>query len=160
MTCIQEYGWRNESLQQNIPHITREEWPVIFANCNDEELTVVVNLYHNPGQMMPNDGTGRDTPTRSYFQFLGTTFNHQVRNGGTPTAPGTLRDRNNRVIPISVQNPAVSSLQLGPPVTTILRAEHPQPVPSAQVRFTSNILDTANPIPALLQAPRMVAPTG
>ena len=58
-------------------------------------------------------------------------------------------DAKEEEIPINVQNSEMSSLQLGPPVTST----------SAQIRFTSNIFDTANPIIALHQAPRMVTPT-
>ena len=104
---------------------------------------------------MPNASTGRDTSTKSYFQFLGATFNHQIRNGVTSTASGThreqnvlelTRDENNRLIPRNEQNPAVSSLQLYPPVTSILRTEQHQSVTSARVRFTSSNLDTTIPI--------------
>ena len=62
----------------NIPDITQEEWPEIFRHCNNQEFPYVINLYQNPERRMPNEGTGRNTPFKDYYQFLDTSFNERV----------------------------------------------------------------------------------
>ena len=45
MLRLHEFGWMTGDLIQNIPQITSEEWTVIFANCNEEQRTTLINLY-------------------------------------------------------------------------------------------------------------------
>ena len=113
MLRLHEFGWMTGELIQNIPHITNEEWPVIFANCTDEHCTTLINLYQRPGRLILNKGTGQATPTRAYQQVLGTIFNDQVRNGGTP--PVYRTNGTNGPVPTTNligHNGAVSSPQM------------------------------------------------
>ena len=55
---------------KNIPEITQDEWPEILSHCTNQEFTYIINLYQNPGRRMPNEGTGRKTPFKEYYQFL------------------------------------------------------------------------------------------
>ena len=80
MLRLHEFGWMNGNLVQNIPQMTNEEWTVILANCNEEQRTTLINVYQRPESLMPNNGTGRATPTRAYQQILGNMFNEQVRS--------------------------------------------------------------------------------
>ena len=76
-----KYGWRNWSLSDSLPCITNEEWEEIYRHVPRDNLTILINLYQNPSQILPNSGSGRNTPTKFYMQFLGESFGHQVRNG-------------------------------------------------------------------------------
>ena len=99
MLRLHEFDWITGDLRQKIPHITNEEWTVIFANCTDEQSTALINLYQRPGRLMPNKGTDRATPIRAYQQTLGNMFNEQVRNGGATLAP--RNPGNNGQVPTS-----------------------------------------------------------
>ena len=83
------------NLVQNIPHVTKEEWTIILANCTEEQHITMINVYQRPGSLMPNHGSGRATPTRAYQQILGNIFNEQVRLGEASVSG------NNNQIPIS-----------------------------------------------------------
>ena len=99
MLRLREFGWMSGNLVQNIPHVTKEEWTIILANCTEEERITMINVYQRPGSLMPNHGSGRATPTRAYQQILGNIFNEQVRLG---EASLSLRNPgNNNQIPIS-----------------------------------------------------------
>ena len=52
MLRLHEFGWMTGDLIQNIPQITNKEWSVIFANCTDEQRTLLINLYQRPGVMV------------------------------------------------------------------------------------------------------------
>lgn len=81
MLRLGEFGWMNGNLVQNIPQMTDEEWTVIFSNCNEKQCATLINVFQRPESLMPNNGTGRATPTRAYQQILGNMFKEQVRNG-------------------------------------------------------------------------------
>ena len=99
MLRLREFGWMNGNLVQNIPHMTKEEWTIILANCTEEQHITMINVYQRPGSLMPNHGSGRATPARAYQQILGNIFNEQVRLG---EASLSLRNPgNNNQIPIS-----------------------------------------------------------
>ena len=67
---------------------------------------------------MPNNGTGRATPTRAYQQILGNMFNEQVRVGG---ATLSLRNPgNNNQLPVSNIN---RQLQAYVPTSNLNRQE-------------------------------------
>ena len=99
MLRMHEFGWMNGNLVQNIPQVSSEKWTVILANCNEEQRTTLINVYQRPESLMPNNGTGRATPTRAYQQILGNMFNEQVRVGD---ATLSLRNpRNNNQLHVS-----------------------------------------------------------
>ena len=81
MLRLGEFGWMNGDLVQNIPHVNKDEWTIILANCTEEEQNTMINVYQRPGSLMPNHGNGRATPIRAYQQILGNEFNKQVRLG-------------------------------------------------------------------------------
>ena len=54
MTSFNEYGWRDWSLTESIPHITRAEWLEIYKYINMDELTHMINLYQDSNQIVPN----------------------------------------------------------------------------------------------------------
>ena len=65
MLRLKEFSWMNGDLVQNNPHVTKEELTYILANCNEEERITMINIYQKPGSLMPNNGSGRATPTRA-----------------------------------------------------------------------------------------------
>ena len=70
MLRLREFGWMSRDLVQNIPHVTKEEWALILANCTEEEHITMINVYQRPGSLMPNHGNGRATPlglTKKYW---------------------------------------------------------------------------------------------
>ena len=75
MLRLHEFGWMTGDLRENIPHITNEEWTVIFANCTEEQCTALINLYMRAGRLKPNKETSRATPIGAYQQVLGNMFN-------------------------------------------------------------------------------------
>ena len=112
---------------------------------------------------MSNSGSGRNTPTKFYMQFLGESFDHQVRNGnnGDHSTLELTRDYNDsriNLVPRTIQTNAISIpqngqnvhgttepyLQVHPSLASILRTGRTMPPSSAQVRFNPNLLN--NPI--------------
>merc|ERR1712240_619145 len=95
MLRLKEFGWMDGDLVKNIPHVTKEELTYILANCNEEERMTLINIYQKPGSLIPNNGSGRATPTRAYQKVLGNIFNEQVRLGEAQVS------RHNPQIPVS-----------------------------------------------------------
>ena len=75
MLRLKEFGWMDGDLVKNIPHVTKEELTYILANCTEDERMTIINIYQKPGSLMPNNGSGRATPTRAYQKVLGNIFN-------------------------------------------------------------------------------------
>ena len=53
-----------------------EEWEEIYRHVPRDNLTILINLYQNPAQILPNSGSGRNIPTKFYMSFLGEAFDH------------------------------------------------------------------------------------
>ena len=45
MLRLREFGWMSGNLVKNIPHVTKEEWAIILANCTEEERITMINVY-------------------------------------------------------------------------------------------------------------------
>ena len=104
MIFFHEYGWGNCNLHDSLPHITDEEWEEIYRHVPRDNLTILINLYQNPAQILPNAGSRRNTPTKFYMNFFGEAFDHQVRNGNN-TLELTTDHNDSRVnlVPRTVQ---------------------------------------------------------
>merc|ERR1712240_742467 len=160
MLRLKEFRWMDGNLVKNIPHINKEELNYILANSTEGERMIVLNLYQKPGNLMPNIGNGRATPTRAYQKVLGNIFNEQVRynphipvshmarhpttqvatsNPGTQGQPGLLQGQH-------MDSPHVTNTSISPhiPVPTI-------PIPSVPIPRATNT-STVN---TLLGGPRM-----
>ena len=159
MISFHEYGWRSWNLHDILPHMADEEGEEIYRHVPRDNLTILINLYQNPAQILPNSGSGRNTPTKFYMSFLGEAFDHQVRNGNNTLE--LTRDHNDsrvNLVPRTVQTTALSVPQNGqnvnrttepffqvhPSLASILRTAGTMPPASAQVRFDPNLLN--NPI--------------
>ena len=89
-------------------------------------------MYQRPESLMPNQGTGRATPTRACQQILGNIFNEQVRAGGDTL---TLRNPgNSNQVPTSNINRQV---QVHVPTSNLNR--------QVQVRTSPQMIQTEPP---------------
>ena len=54
-----------------------------------EKLTLIINLYRNPFQILPSQilPSRKNTPTKLYMQYLGEILNIQVKNDNTTSTP-------------------------------------------------------------------------
>ena len=64
--------------------------------------------------MLPTSGSGRNTPTKFYMQFLGESFDHNVRNGenGDQSTLELTRGNNSsgfNLVPRTIQNTTISN---------------------------------------------------
>ena len=90
----------------------------IYSHVPKDNLTILINLYQNPSQILLNLGSGRNTTTKFYMQFLGESFDHQVRNGnnGDHSILELTRDHNDsriNLVPRTIQTTAISIPQNG-----------------------------------------------
>merc|ERR1712240_804570 len=120
----------------------------------------MINIYQTPGSLMPNNGSGRATPTRAYQKVLGNIFNEQVRhNPQIPvshmTRQPTTQDATSN--PSTQGQPGILQGQhMGPPHVphTSPLQHNPVPtmaVPSVPMPGTTN----TSTINTLLGGPRM-----
>ena len=109
-----EYGWRRWNFHDSLPHIGEGEWEEIYKHVPRDNLTILINLYQNPAQILPNSGSGRNTPTKFYMSVLGEAFDHQVRNGNnTLELTRDHFDYRVNLVPRTVQTTAISIPQNG-----------------------------------------------
>ena len=137
MLRLKEFRWMDGNLVKNIPHINKEELTYILANCTEGERMIMINIYQTPGSLMPNNGSGRATPTRAYQKVLGNIFNEQVRHN--PQIPVSHMTRQ-PTTHVATSNPStqgqpglLQGQHMDPPHVTHTSPSQHNPVPTITV---------------------------